>query len=35
VRAVAEGDLVALYTHQMWPNNEESVTMDFFRFDSN
>lgn len=35
VRAVAEGDLVALHTHQTWPGNEEYVTMDFFRFDSN
>ena len=33
VRAVAEGDLVALHTHQIWPGNEEYVTMDFFRFD--
>ena len=35
VRAVAEGDLVALHTHQIWPGNEEYVTMDFFRFDAN
>lgn len=35
VRAVAEGDLVALHTHQTWPGNEEYVTMDFFRFDAN
>jgi len=33
VRAVAEGDLVALHTHQTWPNDEQYVTMDFFRFD--
>jgi predicted SnoaL-like aldol condensation-catalyzing enzyme len=33
VRSVAEGDLVALHTHQGWPGNEEYVTMDFFRFD--
>lgn len=33
VRAVAEDDLVALHTHQVWPGNEEYVTMDFFRFD--
>ena len=32
VRAVAEGDLVALHTHQTWPGNDEYVTMDFFRF---
>ena len=28
VRAVSEGDLVALHTHQIWPE-EEYVTMDF------
>jgi predicted SnoaL-like aldol condensation-catalyzing enzyme len=33
VRAVAEGDLVALHTHQVWPGNQAYVTMDFFRFD--
>lgn len=33
VRAVAEGDLVALHTHQTWPGDEQYVTMDFFRFD--
>ena len=33
VRDVAEGDLVALHTHQTWPGGEEYVTMDFFRFD--
>lgn len=35
VRAVAEGNLVALHTHQKWPGDEEYVTMDFFRFDEN
>lgn len=35
VRAVAEGDLVALHTHQIWPGNDQYVTMDFFRFDNN
>ena len=30
---MAEGDLVALHTHQTWPENDEYVTMDFFRFD--
>ena len=34
VRCIAEGDLVALHTHQTWPGNEEYVTMDFFRFDN-
>ena len=33
VRTIAEGDLVALHTHQVWPSNDEYVTMDFFRFD--
>ncbi|BAQ24718.1 nuclear transport factor 2 family protein [Streptococcus troglodytae] len=35
VRSIAEGDLVALHTHQIWgePDNKEYVTMDFFRFD--
>ena len=35
VRSVAEGDLVALHTHQVWPGGDEYVTMDFFRFDAN
>ena len=35
VRAIAEGDLVALHTHQIWPGGDEYVTMDFFRFDDN
>ncbi|MGB0862983.1 MAG: nuclear transport factor 2 family protein [Saprospiraceae bacterium] len=35
VRCIAEGDLVALHTHQTWPGNEEYITMDFFRFDEN
>jgi len=35
VRAIAEGNLVALHTHQRWPGNEDYVTMDFFRFDEN
>ena len=35
VRIIAEGDLVALHTHQAWPGNQEYVTMDFFRFDGN
>ena len=35
VRSIAEGNLVALHTHQTWPGNEEYVTMDFFRFDVN
>lgn len=35
VRAVAEGELVALHTHQNWPEGDEYITMDFFRFDKN
>lgn len=37
VRAVAQDDLVALHTHQIWgePDNKEYITMDFFRFDAN
>lgn len=34
-RAVAEGDLVALHTYQVWPDNDQYVTMDFFRFAEN
>ena len=34
VRSVAEGNMVALHTHQIWPGNEEYVTMDFFRFNA-
>jgi predicted SnoaL-like aldol condensation-catalyzing enzyme len=33
VRVISENDLVALHTHQVWPDNDEYVTMDFFRFD--
>jgi predicted SnoaL-like aldol condensation-catalyzing enzyme len=33
VRSIAEGDLVALHIHQVWPDGDEYVTMDFFRFD--
>lgn len=35
VRAIAEDDLVALHTHQVWPDNDQYITMDFFRFDNN
>ena len=35
VRCIAEDDLVALHTHQIWPGNEEYITMDFLRFDKN
>jgi predicted SnoaL-like aldol condensation-catalyzing enzyme len=33
VRCIAESDLVALHTHQIWPGNDQYITMDFFRFD--
>ncbi|MES9853240.1 MAG: nuclear transport factor 2 family protein [Candidatus Thiodiazotropha sp. L084R] len=33
IRAVAQDDLVALHTLQIWPGEERYVTMDFFRFD--
>ena len=33
VRCISEGDLVALHTHQIWPENDQYITMDFFRFD--
>lgn len=35
VRCIAEGDLVALHTHQTWPDQDEYVTIDFFKFDDN
>ena len=35
VRVIAEDDLVALHTHQIWPGDVEYVTMDFFKFDEN
>ena len=35
LRCVAEGDLVALHTYQLWPGAEAYITMDFFRFDAN
>ena len=33
VRSIGEGNIVALHTHQIWPGNDQYVTMDFFRFD--
>ncbi|AXT63569.1 hypothetical protein D1816_01950 [Aquimarina sp. AD10] len=34
VRCIAEGNLVALHTHQTWPGNDQYITMDFFRFNN-
>ncbi len=34
IREIAEGDLIALHTHQIWPGDDQYVTMDFFRFDA-
>ncbi|MGF1748352.1 nuclear transport factor 2 family protein [Vibrio cionasavignyae] len=34
LRVIGEGNLVALHTHQQWPDGDEYVTMDFFRFDN-
>ena len=35
LRAIAEGDFVVLNTHQIWPGDQEYVTIDVFRFDDN
>ncbi len=35
VRCIAEDNLVDLHTHQIWPGNDQYVTMDFFRFYEN
>jgi predicted SnoaL-like aldol condensation-catalyzing enzyme len=35
IRYIGEGNLVALHTHQTWLSNDQYVTMDFFRFDTN
>ncbi|UXP32042.1 nuclear transport factor 2 family protein [Reichenbachiella agarivorans] len=35
MRCIPEEDLVALHTHQTWPDDDQYVTMDFFRFDEN
>ncbi|MEZ9232513.1 nuclear transport factor 2 family protein [Vibrio amylolyticus] len=34
LRTIAEDNMVALHTRQMWPEGEEYATMDFFRFDA-
>lgn len=35
LRAIAQGELVSLHTKQVWPGNDQYVTLDFFRFDDN
>ncbi|WP_158975370.1 nuclear transport factor 2 family protein [Cellulophaga sp. L1A9] len=33
IKVIAQDHLVALHSHQIWPDNDEYVMMDFFRFD--